>query len=133
MWRSHYWGTWGRSKQEDHGRGRKQKDEGCREEIEEDKKVWRRLVERKLTAEEIKSKNLRNVTKIILGKKASNKMLDECNDKDNDKSSEEDNELDFEEEWEEEKKWVKRRLEGRKQESRSMGDGEMFATFKMWN
>ena len=50
MWRSHYWGTWGRSKQEDHGRGRKQKDEGCREEIEEDKKVWRRLVERKLTA-----------------------------------------------------------------------------------
>ena len=25
----------------------------------------------------------------------------------------------------------KRRLEGRKQESRSMGDGEMFATFKM--
>ena len=53
-----------------------------------------------------KPRTIGNVTKIILGKKAADKMKD----KNKDKILEEENELDFEEEWEEEEELSEKKI-----------------------
>ena len=90
-------------------RGRNRKDDESGEEIEEESvnKTSRKkgkanpvsVDEGKVNEEKkAKAKMIRNVTMIILGKKAADKMKD----KKKDKILEQQNELDFQEEWEEE-------------------------------
>lgn len=111
--------------------GRKGKDEGSVEEVEEEsvKKTSRKKGEvnpasvdkgKVNSIEKAKAKTIRNVTMITLGKKAADKMKD----KNKDKILKKEKELDFKEEWEEEEE-LSEKIEEKKKKNKQPGKKEI--------
>ena len=108
-------------------RGRNRKDDESGEEMEKESvnKTSRKkgkanpvsVDEGKVNGEKkAKVKTIQNVTMIILGKKATDKMKD----KKKDKILEGENELDFEEEWEEEEELSEKKIEEKRKEEKKI-------------